>query len=63
LQGLQTDYSIRATCTAALGRDFERRACTHDRIEVLRGGGITPASRIEVDIETELDVEDIFENI
>ena len=76
--GFQTDYSIRATCSAALGRGNEvllikGAHATYDRIEVLHGGGITPASRIEAEIEAELeeagvhllemrDVEGIFEN-
>ena len=58
--GFQTDYSIRATCSVALGRGNEvlliRGAhATHDRIEVLHGGGVTPAHRIEADIEAELE--------
>ncbi|RDB25829.1 Streptothricin hydrolase [Hypsizygus marmoreus] len=58
--GFQTDYSIRATCSAALGRGNEvlliRGAhATYDRIEVLHGGGITPAYRIEAEIEAELE--------
>ncbi|KAF8963116.1 hypothetical protein BDZ97DRAFT_1732296 [Flammula alnicola] len=58
--GFQTDYSIRATCSAALGRGNEvlliRGAhATYDRIEVLHGGGITPASTIEAEIEAELE--------
>lgn len=76
--GFQTDFSIRATCSAALGRGNEvlliRGAhATYDRIEVLHGGGITPANRIEAEIEAELeeagvhlldmkDVDGIFEN-
>jgi nicotinamidase-related amidase len=76
--GFQTDYSIRATCSAALGRKNEvlliRGAhATYDRIEVLHGGGTTPAHMIEAEIEAELeeagvhlldmkDVEGIFEN-
>jgi nicotinamidase-related amidase len=76
--GFQTDYSIRATCSAALGRGNEvlliRGAhATYDRIEVLHGGGITPASKIEEEIEAELeeagvhlldmkDVDGVFEN-
>jgi nicotinamidase-related amidase len=76
--GFQTDYSIRATCSAALGRGNEvllikGAHATYDRIEVLHGGGITPANRIEAEIEAELeeagvhlldmkDVEGIFEN-
>ncbi|KAF8885868.1 Isochorismatase-like protein [Gymnopilus junonius] len=58
--GFQTDYSIRATCSAALGRGNEvllikGAHATYDRIEVLHGGGITPAWRIEQDIEAELE--------
>ncbi|GLB44727.1 putative isochorismatase family protein [Lyophyllum shimeji] len=58
--GFQTDFSIRATCSDALKRGNEvlliRGAhATHDRIEVLHGGGITPASRIEAEIEAELE--------
>ncbi|KAG5641622.1 hypothetical protein DXG03_004574 [Asterophora parasitica] len=58
--GFQTDYSIRATCSDALKRGNEvlliRGAhATHDRIEVLHGGGITPAARIEAEIEAELE--------
>ncbi|KAF8801644.1 Isochorismatase hydrolase [Phlegmacium glaucopus] len=58
--GFQTDYSIRATCSAALGRGNEvlliREAhATYDRIEVLHGGGVTSADRIEAEIEAELE--------
>lgn len=58
--GFQTDFSIRATCSAALGRGNEvlliREAhATYDRIEVLHGGGITPAASIELEIEEELE--------
>jgi nicotinamidase-related amidase len=58
--GFQMDYSIRATCSAALGRGNEvlliRGAhATHDRIEVMHGGGVTPAHRIEAEIEAELE--------
>ncbi|KAF8885520.1 Isochorismatase-like protein, partial [Infundibulicybe gibba] len=58
--GFQTDYSVRATCSAALGRGNEvlliRGAhATFDRIEVLHGGGVTPAERIEDEIEAELE--------
>ncbi|KAG6917855.1 hypothetical protein DXG01_000760 [Tephrocybe rancida] len=60
LAGFQTDYSIRATCSEALKRRNEvliirGSHATHDRIEVLHGGGITPAARIEADIEAELE--------
>ncbi|KAJ6468655.1 Isochorismatase-like protein [Mycena vitilis] len=58
--GLQSDFSIRATCSAALGRGNEvlmiRGAHgTYDRLEVLYGGGVTPSSRIEAEIEGELE--------
>jgi len=58
--GFQTDYSIRATCSAALGRGNEvlliREAhATYDRIEVLNGGGVTSANMIEAEIEAELE--------
>ncbi|KIL65821.1 hypothetical protein M378DRAFT_161836 [Amanita muscaria Koide BX008] len=58
--GFQTDFSIRATCSAALARGNEvlliRGAhATYDRIEVLHGGGITPAKKIEAEIEAELE--------
>ncbi|KAF8343277.1 Isochorismatase-like protein [Amanita rubescens] len=58
--GFQTDFSIRATCNAALARGNEvvliRGAhATYDRIEVLHGGGITPAKKIEAEIEAELE--------
>ncbi|KAJ3549289.1 hypothetical protein NMY22_g954 [Coprinellus aureogranulatus] len=57
--GFQTDFSVRATCSAALGRGNEvillREAhATFDRIEVLHGGGVTKASVIEAEIEEEL---------
>ncbi|KXN88667.1 Streptothricin hydrolase [Leucoagaricus sp. SymC.cos] len=76
--GFQTDFSIRATCSAALGRGNEvllvRGAHkTLPRIEVLHGGGITPAEEVEFEIEEELteagvhilemdDVEHIFDS-
>ncbi|KAK2467292.1 hypothetical protein APHAL10511_000841 [Amanita phalloides] len=58
--GFQTDFSIRATCSAALDRGNEvllikGAHATYDRIEVLHGGGITPAKEIEADIEAELE--------
>ncbi|KAG6865394.1 hypothetical protein C0991_002975 [Blastosporella zonata] len=60
IAGFQTDYSIKATCTDALKRGNEvliirGSHATHDRIEVMHGGGITPASVIEADIELELE--------
>ncbi|KAJ7183682.1 Isochorismatase-like protein [Mycena filopes] len=58
--GLQSDFSVRATCSAALGRGNEvlmiRGAHgTYDRIEVLYGGGVTAATQIEGEIEGELE--------
>ena len=58
--GFQTDYSIRATCSAALGRGNEvllikEAHATCDRLEVLYGGGVTSADRIEAEIEAELE--------
>ncbi|KAJ7082668.1 Isochorismatase-like protein [Mycena belliarum] len=58
--GLQSDFSVRATCSAALGRGNEvlmiRGAHgTYDRLEVLYGGGITSAAQIEKEIEGELE--------
>lgn len=58
--GFQTDYSIRATCSAALGRGNEvllikEAHATCDRIEVLHGGGVTSADKIEAEIEDELE--------
>ncbi|KAK7055980.1 Isochorismatase hydrolase [Favolaschia claudopus] len=57
--GLQSDFSVRATCSAALGRGNEVLLIhgahgTYDRLEVLYGGGITPAAQIEEEIEGEL---------
>ncbi|KAF9448487.1 Isochorismatase hydrolase [Macrolepiota fuliginosa MF-IS2] len=57
--GFQTDFSIRATCSAALGRGNEvllvRGAHkTYPRIEVLHGGGVTEAEKVEAEIEAEL---------
>ncbi|KDQ58967.1 hypothetical protein JAAARDRAFT_33692 [Jaapia argillacea MUCL 33604] len=58
--GMQSDFCVRATCSAALGRGNEvlliRGAHgTYDRIEVWNGGGITPAATIESEIEEELE--------
>ncbi|KAF8143470.1 Isochorismatase-like protein [Mycena galopus ATCC 62051] len=57
--GLQSDFSVRATCSAALGRGNEVLLIhgahgTYDRLEVLYGGGVTSAAQIEDDIEGEL---------
>ncbi|KAL0945331.1 hypothetical protein HGRIS_000829 [Hohenbuehelia grisea] len=58
--GMQSDFCVRATCSFALGRGNEvlliRGAhATYDRIEVWYGGSITPAARIEAEIESELE--------
>ncbi|KAF8344800.1 hypothetical protein F5887DRAFT_969122 [Amanita rubescens] len=51
--GFQTDFSIRATGNEVV---LIRGAhATYDRIEVLHGGGITPAKKIEAEIEAELE--------
>lgn len=57
--GFQTDFSIRATCSAALGRGNEVLLVqgahkTYPRIEVLHGGGVTAAEKVEKEIEAEL---------
>ena len=77
--GLQSDFCVRATCSAALGRGntvllIRGSHTTFDRLEVLHGGyhdrlrsvassnkfyqsggGITPAGKIEREIEAELE--------
>ncbi|KAF9009829.1 Isochorismatase hydrolase [Hymenopellis radicata] len=58
--GLHSDFSLRATCSAALDRGNEvlliRGAHgTYDRLEVLYGGGITPAASVATEIEDELE--------
>jgi len=58
--GMQSDFCVRATCSAALGRGNDvlliRGAhATYDRLEVWNGGGITPARIIESEIEAELE--------
>ncbi|KAF8871351.1 hypothetical protein BD779DRAFT_1577048, partial [Infundibulicybe gibba] len=45
--GFQTDYSVLLLIRGA--------HATFDRIEVLHGGGVTPAERIEDEIEAELE--------
>jgi nicotinamidase-related amidase len=57
--GCQSDFCIRATCSAALGRGNEvvliRGAHgTYDRVEVLAGGSVTPAQTVANEIEAEL---------
>ncbi|KZT06076.1 uncharacterized protein LAESUDRAFT_631245, partial [Laetiporus sulphureus 93-53] len=58
--GLQSDFCVRATCSAALGRGNEvlliRGAhATYDRVEFWDGGTNTPAARVESEIEEELE--------
>ncbi|KAK7043882.1 hypothetical protein VNI00_008048 [Paramarasmius palmivorus] len=58
--GLMSDHAISATCSAAVNRGNEviliRDAHgTYDRVEVLYGGGFTPAQTIASEIEDELE--------
>ncbi|KAI0032918.1 Isochorismatase hydrolase [Vararia minispora EC-137] len=58
--GCQSDFCIRATCNAAIARGNEIILIhgahgTYDRVEVLAGGGVTPAKTVEREIEVELD--------
>nr|GAT60576.1 isochorismatase hydrolase [Mycena chlorophos] len=58
--GLQTDFSLRATCSAALARGnsvllIREAHGTYDRVEILYGGGVTPAKQVEKEIEDELE--------
>jgi len=58
--GMQSDFCVRATCSAALGRGNDvlliRSAhATYDRLEVWNGGGVTSARDIESEIEAELE--------
>ncbi|KAF5345656.1 hypothetical protein D9757_014211 [Collybiopsis confluens] len=58
--GLGSDFSVRATCSVALDRGNEviliRGAHgTYDRMEILNGGGITPADTVEAEVEEELE--------
>ena len=58
--GLQSDYCVRATCSAALDRGNEviliRGAhATLDRNEIWNGSSITKAHVVEADIEDELE--------
>ena len=58
--GMQSDFCIRATCSAALARGNEvrlvRRAHgTYDRVEYHNHGVVTPASEVEKEIEGELE--------
>ncbi|KAF9793268.1 Isochorismatase-like protein [Thelephora terrestris] len=63
--GLQSDFCVRATCSAALHRGntvllIRGSHTTFDRLEVLHGGGITPAFKIEKEIEDELEEAGVF---
>lgn len=58
--GMQTDYCIRATCSAALGRGNEvllikGAHATYDGMQAWNGGVKIPASKIEADTEAELE--------
>jgi len=58
--GMQSDFSVRATCSAALGRGNEvllvRGAhATYDRFGVWNSGGVTPAYMVEAEVEAELE--------
>ncbi|TDL25550.1 Isochorismatase hydrolase [Rickenella mellea] len=61
--GMQSDFCIRATCSAALHRGnnvllVEGAHATYDRPEDFTGGGpalITPAATVEKEIESELE--------
>jgi nicotinamidase-related amidase len=58
--GMQTDYCIRATCSAALGRGNEvllikGAHATYDGMQAWNGGIKIPASTIEAETEAELE--------
>jgi len=58
--GMQTDYCIRATCSAALGRGNEvllikGAHATYDGMQAWNGGVKIPASTIEAETEAELE--------
>lgn len=61
--GMQSDFCVRATCSAALGRGnnvllVEGAHATYDRPEDFSGGGpaiITPAATVVKEIESELE--------
>jgi nicotinamidase-related amidase len=58
--GMQTDYCIRATCSAALGRGNEvllikGAHATYDGMQAWNGGVMIPAKTIEADTEAELE--------
>lgn len=65
--GMQSDFCIRATCSAALGRGnnvllVEGAHATYDRTEDYSLGGpiITPAQNVEKEIESELQEAGVF---
>ncbi|KAG1842504.1 Isochorismatase hydrolase [Suillus subalutaceus] len=58
--GMQSDYCVRATCSAALARGntvilINEAHATYDRIEVWNGGMVTIAHDVELEIEAELE--------
>ena len=58
--GMQSDYCVRATCSAALDRGntvilIKDAHATYDRIEVWNGGMVTKARDVELEIEAELE--------
>ncbi|KAG1735343.1 Isochorismatase-like protein [Suillus paluster] len=58
--GMQSDYCVRATCSAALDRGntvilIKDAHATYDRIEVWNGGMVTKAQDVELEIEAELE--------
>jgi nicotinamidase-related amidase len=58
--GMQTDYCIRATCSAALGRGNEvllikGAHATYDGMQAWNGGVLIPARAIEAETEAELE--------
>lgn len=66
--GMQSDFCIRATCSAALGRGntvflVEDAHATYDRPEAYAAGGpvlVTAAARVEKEIESELEEAGVF---
>ncbi|KIK60142.1 hypothetical protein GYMLUDRAFT_168163 [Collybiopsis luxurians FD-317 M1] len=58
--GVGSDFGIRATCSVALDRGnavilIRGAHGTYDRLEVLYGGGVTPAVKVEEEVEDELE--------
>jgi nicotinamidase-related amidase len=58
--GMQSDYCVRATCSAALDRGnnvilIKEAHATYDRIEVWNGGTVTKAYDVGLEIEAELE--------